>query len=621
MGGDMAQGDPLDDLIGGGEAEALEEARAGAAGDAVAAAVAMDAARYDPELARKAGAYLARQARFVDIQAQDLIDQRALQTSHLKLRRFTEQLKAATQVFIVLIAAVAGLGLLVMLSDAFTSRSVVVDAFEAPPALAARGLSGAVVASGVLDQLEKLQAATRSPSMTLRATSAWASDIKVQAPGTGVSIGEIDRLLHARFGHDVHIDGDLVQAETGALALTVRGDGVPAQTFQGQAGELGKLTTQAAEYIYGRSQPYQFANYLVSNGRDPDALAFLPTAYAHAANDDERFKLAVIWGNAYYGLNEAAPAVEKLRLALALKPGDWLAWGNLVAVLQNAQGEEAAWREGQAMLRAIAKAPKDKRPGPRLLGAVANVSLDMPLSLAGSLEDAAQNGGAGTSVSIAGPQIADDYGLMHDQASAARWMAASDPQDWTTKAEALILAGYGALDRGDYAGAVAPLEAFWTAWRADPSLRRGFQDFPCFLGLADGMTGRVDEAETVFKRIGPWSRCFAMHGDVLEHAGDLAGAERVWAQGIAVGPDLSPVYLHRGISELNRGDLARAGDDLAAASARSPHWADPLKAWGDLLAREGRWKKAVAKYDAALKYAPAWAALRQARAAAAAHKA
>jgi tetratricopeptide (TPR) repeat protein len=106
---------------------------------------------------------------------------------------------------------------------------------------------------------------------------------------------------------------------------------------------------------------------------------------------------------------------------------------------------------------------------------------------------------------------------------------------------------------------------------------------------------------------------------VLEHTGDLAGAERVWADGIRIGPDLSPIYLHRGISEMNRGDFAHAGADLANASAKSPHWADTWKAWGDLLTREGRWKQAVAKYDEALKYAPAWTALHVARRAAATH--
>jgi hypothetical protein len=39
---------------------------------------------------------------------------------------------------------------------------------------------------------------------------------------------------------------------------------------------------------------------------------------------------------------------------------------------------------------------------------------------------------------------------------------------------------------------------------------------------------------------------------------------------------------------------------------KGPHWADPLKAWGDLLATKGKTKEALAKYDAAVKYAPNW---------------
>ena len=623
----MADGEPLEGVLGGSEAEDPQDHQGIAGADAVATSVALDVARYNPELSRKAGEYLDRhgrlvdrQASFVEIQAQDLIEQRALQTSHLRLRRFTERLKAATQVVIVLVASIVGLGLLIMLNDAFTSKSVVVDAFDAPPALAARGLSGTVVASGLLDQLEKLQAATRSATKGLNAKSAWASDIKVQAPGTGVSIGEIDRLLHARFGHDVHVGGDLVQSETGGLALTVRGAGVPAQTFLGQAGDLDRLTAQASEYVYGRSQPIQFATYLTGNQRFADAIAFLPAAYARAADNDQRAELSNALGNAYANSNQPARAIASYSLAMALKPPNWKAWHNLVFAEASAEGEEAGWREGQAMLAAAAKTPRRNWPAPRLLGAAALISRDMPLRPASLLNLASFNNGAGAGTSLVGAAIADTYALMHDPASAARNMASSDPENWRTKAEALVLAGYAALDRGDAPAAVAPLEALLKAWQANAPLQSDYFDTPCFLGLAYGLTGRMAEAETVFRRTGPWSRCYALQGDALEHAGDLAGAQRVWAQGIAVGPDLSPVYLHRGISELNRGDLDAAVADLAAANARSPHWADPLKAWGDLLARQGRWQEALAKYAEAVRYAPAWTQLHQARAVATAHK-
>jgi hypothetical protein len=49
------------------------------------------------------------------------------------------------------------------------------------------------------------------------------------------------------------------------------------------------------------------------------------------------------------------------------------------------------------------------------------------------------------------------------------------------------------------------------------------------------------------------------------------------------------------------------------ANKRGPHWADPLKAWGDVLLKEGKAKEALAKYDQALKYAPSWQQLKEAR--------
>jgi hypothetical protein len=54
--------------------------------------------------------------------------------------------------------------------------------------LGARGFTGDVVASGVLDGLQKLQDATRSADKSPNTTSAWSSDVKIEAPETGVSI-------------------------------------------------------------------------------------------------------------------------------------------------------------------------------------------------------------------------------------------------------------------------------------------------------------------------------------------------------------------------------------------------------------------------------------------------
>ncbi len=89
-------------------------------------------------------------------------------------------------------------GFVLVLSDAFASRQVVVEPFEAPPALAARGLSGKVVAEGLLDKLTQLQAATRSTAQN-GATS--------QAPGPARSASRLlgDRGVRRRDSRSAEI--------------------------------------------------------------------------------------------------------------------------------------------------------------------------------------------------------------------------------------------------------------------------------------------------------------------------------------------------------------------------------------------------------------------------------
>ena len=622
----MAEG-----VLGGllGEAEETPEVlEAGqrVAAEAYAASLATQQPPGDPKVARAAEHFLRRQARLIDLQAEELSEQRTLRLSHLvnqdregRIRRAGQRIRVGMQSFLALVIGLITLGVLVMVYDAFTSRQVVVDAFRAPPALASRGVTGEVVAAGVLDTLQKLQAATRTVDKQLRTRGAWASDVKVEVPETGVSLGEIIRLLHERFGHDLHITGELVQSGSG-LSLTVRGEGVPAAAFTGGPEDLAKLTAQAAEYAYGRSQPIQYTTYLVQTGRYAEAIAFDQGAFPRAGSDEERAQLANSWGNANASLNQTITAVEKYRLAMSFaKPRSkvwWKAWGNVVGSISAGEGEEAGWREAHAMLQAAAAAPKHEGPDLLNLQNPAQMTWDLPLQVASTVADAKRNSGAGTTVTLEGPALADIYALMHDPALAARYLAASDPNDSVTKAETLLIQGYAALDGGDAANALVPMEAFWKAWLADANLQYTYNFQGCYTGLALGLAGRLKEAEAVFKRVN-WSLCDALQGDVLAHSGDLAGAQKAWAEGQRLRPDLPAVPLHRGVFELSQGQLNAAEADAAAAASKAPHWADPWKTWGDVLARERRWKLALGKYDEALKYAPAWAELHRARAAAA----
>ena len=605
----------LGGLLGGGAEEAEEGLDEGAVGaEALAVSLAVHHAKQDDAVVEAA-------ARFLKAQTEALSEQRALRLNHLRsqshdsrLRSIGLHIRIGAQVAFSMIAAGIALGLLVMVLDAFSSRSVVVDAFDAPPALAARGLTGKVVAGGVLDSLTRLQAATRTNAVQRNLANAWTSDIKVEVPETGVSVGDIVRMLKGRFGHELHIAGDLVQTEAGGLALTIRGDGVLPKTFAGAAGDLDKLTTQAAEYVYGQSQPALYATYLMNAGRDAEAVTFAKAAYPRTSADDRPFVLNV-WADALQ--NVGAPVPESAALyseALKLKPDFWIGYNNLMNVDLLLGDEEGARRLAETMRRVAGGRPgrapelyyqNDDLMTWNLLPWRAAVAADVKAH-------------AGVGSSVGAPQVADIDARLHDAAGARLELQTGrdDASDPTVAAMGHFVRGRLAADAGDVARAASEMEAFQAAF-ANPIVFSNYPGYNCWIAPAEEAAGRPDKADAALKTGGRRVDCYRFRGDILDHRGDWAGAEKAYAQAVAIAPDLPAGYYSWGVALAKHGDLAEAAAKLSAAHTRGPHWADPLKAWGDVLARQGRWREALAKYDEALKVAPAWAALRQARDAAA----
>jgi hypothetical protein len=69
-----------------------------------------------------------------------------------------------------------------VIHDAVTSRRVIIEPFDALAALAARGVTGKVVAGGLLDELSALQDATRSTAAARGLSSAFNSASKDDQP-------------------------------------------------------------------------------------------------------------------------------------------------------------------------------------------------------------------------------------------------------------------------------------------------------------------------------------------------------------------------------------------------------------------------------------------------------
>jgi tetratricopeptide (TPR) repeat protein len=548
--------------------------------------------------------YLRKQEKLLDLQLKHFERRERLQSADLGL-------KVLFQVSFVLIGLAVAIGIGAALRSAAHSSSVVVDAFSAPPDMAAKGLGGEVLASKLLDDLTILQSQTRSASSKRGLKDAWSGDIKVEVPQTGVSIGEVMRALRGWLGHETHVGGDLEETSSG-VSLTVRGDGILPKSFTGTADDLPKLMTQAAEYAYGQSEPSLFAAYLQNVGRDADSLAFIQKVYA-GARPSERPYLLNAWGNGLGDVGRQNESLPKYQEALRLKPDYWVAYNNVINALQDYGDEEGAWRVGEAM-----KAKAGGRPGraPELYYQnIDQMVWNLQALRASNIADMEAHGGVGSGTSQLGPILADNAARLHDAQGAELSLQTSQGanKDVNTIAMTHFVHGYLALENGDFSRAASEMEAFGVSF-ANPVISTNYPGFNCWIAPAEEMAGHPDKADAALKAGGHFVDCWRFRGDILDHRGDWAGAQKAYAAAVGLAPDLPAAWYSWGLALARHGQLAAAQAKFAAANQRGPHWADPLKAWGDALAAQGRWKEAESKYDQALAYAPAWSALRAARA-------
>ncbi len=589
------------------------EALAGA--EAFAAAVAARLSSSDPEVARDTSAFLKKQARLLDVQTRHLEEEHALRLAHLAHQkhlllgqRLSQTIRIAFQILIALVALVIGLGIAVMLHDAFTSHSVVIDAFDAPPTLAARGLSGTVVAGEVLTDLQRLQSERTTIFAKLKRTlsNGWSTEIHVDVPETGISLGEISRLLEARFGHDLHIGGTLVETDSGGLALTVRGDGVLPRTFTGAPGALDTLTTDAAEYLYGQFQPVLWAYYLAANGRCPEAISIAKSIY-NSGNADDRAGTLVSWGLCLgRSPGSLAASVRLFQAATQLQPDLWNAYSIESGELALLGDEEGAWRTLQRMRQVAAGLLSADQPGYYLV-TWDDLTEDHLAALRLIIADSRAHGVALNSANYLIPM---EQVRLHDTAAAQLSLLAADAGSPVATRALDVVRGLLAIEAGDAEQAAAELQAITS--EQSPLVDR-YYELNCLLAPAADAAGHADLAGAVIQRGAHRADCQSARGDILGHHGDWAGAQQAYAQAVALAPDLPDGYYSWGVALARHGDLAGAITKLQAANQRGPHWADPLKAWGDVLVRQGHPEQAVEKYDEALKYAPNWAALKQAR--------
>jgi tetratricopeptide (TPR) repeat protein len=239
------------------------------------------------------------------------------------------------------------------------------------------------------------------------------------------------------------------------------------------------------------------------------------------------------------------------------------------------------------------------------------------------IDDAQLNGGTGTSVgsSSADPlQMADIDIRLHDVGDAEFQLQTikGDDGDPLDAALSHFVRGRLAAETGDTAQAAKEMEALAAAWD-NKAVASNLAGDNCWIAPAEEAVGKRDKADAVLQSGDTFVDCYRFKADILDGRDNWPAAQKAYQAAVDLAPDLPAAYYSWGVALFRHDDMAGAKAKLEQASQRGLHWADPLKAWGDVLAKEGNWHEAVAKYDAALGFAPAWAALHKARDEAARH--
>jgi DNA-binding XRE family transcriptional regulator len=224
-------------------------------------------------------------------QSPDIRADEVLAQAHVRRGSPKGRITLALQGLSLAVGLALALAVAAMAWRAHEARGMRIEAFSVPPELAQRGVTGQVVASQLLDRLRVLQAKTVIKRPASSSADGWRMDINVETPETGVSIGALNRSLRGWLGSETHISGEIVRTPLG-LAVTARVGPAPGWRFEGPDASLDMLMAQAAEAIYAQTQPYHWAVYLSSTGRQDEALATYKEL-ARSGSPEDRHRASV----------------------------------------------------------------------------------------------------------------------------------------------------------------------------------------------------------------------------------------------------------------------------------------------------------------------------------------
>jgi tetratricopeptide (TPR) repeat protein len=549
-----------------------------------------------------------------------LIEQRRLIGWQIASERFGVALKAMT-IFV-------GLGLVGILGamawSAAQDRGVVVRALNTPPAYAARGLSGEVLAGRLMDDLIVIRARTArvsiAPSQDLRAPS---DDVRIDIPQTGVSLGEIQRLFERWFGHQTVIVGSLSEDAPGVVTLSARVGRYGWVRVSGPANQLDALIHQLAEKSFAAYDPTQWVVYLGAENRPDEALAAAKFNIANnPARDATLARDYSIWAG-----REGDPArqVQLFRKAISLGPRQIIFRRNIARAYERSGDEQAAFDAAAVV--------------PTLRGSDQSRLYEQPLKIVieklrrgAGYTAASMSGAYAQARALADPGLEETLAAAraHDGLTARQLVAEAlelrkiTPRDaaftgvhvaWATGNWPAMATAMATYEREREIAFQTPLAQGLPPPSASPvrqvqyAAQRARRDDP-LLAETLARTGDIEGARAAAAATPlDCAACLRARAEVESAARNWPAADVWYARAAAFAPRLPQAETLWGASLLARGDAQGAIAKFTAASGKGPHFADPLELWGEALMASGDAKAASGKFAEAAKFAPRWGRL------------
>ena len=560
----------------------------------------------DKALDIEATAFLRDQRRLINLQAEHLHEQRELQTSRLRWGRFSDRMKAMLQVMTAMVGLSLAGAVAAMAWQAHLNHGLSIAPFSVPPDLAARGLTGQVVAARVLDRLSELQAETITGRPASSYAENWGDDIKVEIPETGVSLGELNRYLRQWLGHETRVTGEVVRTPVG-VSVAARAGAESATTFSGPDADMDALIARASEAVYRSTQPYRYAAYLASHGHPDEALASYERLARTGTSEDQPWAYGG-WSAVLLGRGDLAGVVrvvhEGQQRGLPLYES---------GALNNLGVAENQLSRNEAMVVAARQVLAEAERTGRGFGGLSREASErnMRTVIASHFGDYGDTGlrqdldieGSQNAIQIR-PLAAASRIARHDVTGG---LSLSGPTNSASYGpEALKMRADAELQ--NWSDLVAVGEREFAAQVADPRQRQvAVRLTASSLAIGYAHVGRMADALALVASTPlDCDVCVYARAVVAEVAGDRSGADRWFARAAELGPSLPQPLTNWGAALLARGEVDGAIVKLEAAHKKGPHFADPLELWGEALMRKGDFKGAVEKFAEADKDAPKW---------------